>query len=180
MVDRANHSEGVLIDFDIAARVDAQGLPVDRDELPPAGTLQFRAADLVRPERPYRALYRHDLESFFYALLWIQLHYQDGVYSRHPRAGPWEFGFLGSWSATRGNKRGLFDSFASEADNIPSIALRDEWLVPLLKMFADAFDAPVLAAMKAYEVDRRPTPIEEETFGGALTFENFMAIINSN
>ena len=47
MVDASNPAQGVLIDLDFAARVAEDGGPLDGETFPPAGTLNFRAYDLL-------------------------------------------------------------------------------------------------------------------------------------
>lgn len=176
MVNRADHSEGVLIDLDIAARVNEQGTPVNRDELPVAGTIEFRACDLVIPEKPKKAYYRHDLESFFYTLVWIQLHYQNGVYYQHPEAETADFGFRGSWEATRDYKQGFLHAYNDKEDQLPWTSLRDAWLTPLREYFGKAFNAEHNAAIATYR--GVGSLLDEKTLGGEISFEKFVKILD--
>lgn len=178
MVNRANQNEGVLIDLDIAARVNEAGDPVDSDALPVAGTLQYRACDLVKPGTPAKAYYRHDLESFLYTLLWIQLHYKNGVYHRHPQAHVAEFDFKGTWASTHTSKEGFLSLYDGTDEQLPYIPLRDAWLAPLRALFGEAFDAPVYAAISAHKTGNISPVFDKETYGGALTFDKFLSIIN--
>ena len=65
MVDAANPGVGVLIDLDLAARVDTL-----RESSEHAGTLPFMAIDLLPESPPIKRYYRHDLESFFWVIVW--------------------------------------------------------------------------------------------------------------
>jgi hypothetical protein len=119
MVDASDPVQGVLIDLDIAAPVTEQGNPLDGETLPPAGTLQFRAFDLVTPQKPQKAYYRHDLESFFYTLLWIQSHYEEGKRITSPEAIRFDFNFDQSWFSTQGNKHGFLLGFNLRGFELP-------------------------------------------------------------
>ncbi|KAH7325241.1 hypothetical protein B0J17DRAFT_633180 [Rhizoctonia solani] len=59
--------EPYLIDADLGKKVDKLGAPSSNHR---TGTLPFMAIDLL-VEVPPAHLYRHDLESFFYVLVWI-------------------------------------------------------------------------------------------------------------
>ncbi|KAL4266523.1 hypothetical protein AB1N83_004278 [Pleurotus pulmonarius] len=64
---------GVLNDWDLATPVDATGSSSKHR----TGTGPFMALDLLAPEPPVH-LYRHDLESLFYVLIWAAVHYNIG------------------------------------------------------------------------------------------------------
>lgn len=173
MVNATNHREGVLIDLDIAARVDACGNPID-GHLPPAGTLQFRAWELVSPDRPLKAYYRHDLESFLYVLLWIQ--------SRSPEANlspdkVFDFGFQGTWERTQTRKEGFIIGYRNSWNKLPEMPLRVEWLEPLRSLFGKASDAESLAFRNARKGEGEP--LDDETMGGHLTYCNFRQLLEA-
>ena len=67
----------------------------------------FCMYDLLTLDKLLKVYYQHDLESFFYTLLWIQLHYVGGKEINHPRAKSFKFHFDGSWCATQGQKEGF-------------------------------------------------------------------------
>ncbi|KAF8319942.1 hypothetical protein DL93DRAFT_2074238 [Clavulina sp. PMI_390] len=189
MVDHSNHRQGVLIDLDIAARVNEEGNPIDGLPLPVAGTLPYRAWELIRPERPPRAYYRHDLESFFYSLLWIVFHYQDGVYYHNPMAHVTSFDFDENWSGTRGNKEGFL--IAAHKRSLPPAPLVHEWLNKLRTLFGCAYDAERLElyAVKAPSISPPSSPTSSvssrvssianfsSTLGGRVSFKAFMEIL---
>src|ERR1700733_15326931 len=147
MVDASEPTQGVLIDLDFAARVGAHGDPLEGETFPHAGTLQFRAFELVTLENPLKAYYRHDLESFFYALLWIQNHYKDGKRFDSPEARDFDFDFNRSWESTQRNKRGFLRSFRFHGSELPPTSLRDEWLTPMWHLFGKALGADTDAFM---------------------------------
>ena len=125
-MDLFNLSQGVLIDLDFAARVAGNGNPPDGEIFPPAGTINFRAVDLLTPHKPVKAYYRHDLESFFYTLLWIQMHYVDGTKLKQPWTNFCDFDFNGSWDATLHRKEGfLLNGCRPSGYQLPPTPLRD-------------------------------------------------------
>jgi len=77
-------AHGVLIDFDLAISIDHSGHSARHR----TGTFDFMAADILIGNTNHTA--RHDLESFFYVLLWIAIRYSryDGKMST--RRSPYE------------------------------------------------------------------------------------------
>ncbi|OAX34813.1 hypothetical protein K503DRAFT_418192 [Rhizopogon vinicolor AM-OR11-026] len=68
---------GVLNDYDLSSLADAQG-PQGNEC---TGTIPFMALDLLTEEGQrgeVKHLYRHDLESFVWVLVWVSLRYKDG------------------------------------------------------------------------------------------------------
>ena len=175
MVDASKLTQGVLIDLDFAARVDAHGNPPEGEAFPHAGTLQFRAFELVTPEKPLKAYYRHDLESFFYSLLWIQNHYRNGKRFDSPEACDYDFNFNRSWRSTQSNKRGFLSTFRLRGSELPPTSLRDEWLTPMRHLFGEALEARIQAVISHEE--GRGELLDWETFGGRVTYETFVKIL---
>ncbi|KAG1744146.1 uncharacterized protein EDB91DRAFT_1221026 [Suillus paluster] len=69
---------GVLNDFDLSSLATRQG-PQGNER---TGTVPFMALDLLSPEGQrgeVEHLYRHDLESFVWVLVWVCLRYRQGV-----------------------------------------------------------------------------------------------------
>ena len=151
MVDASKPTQGVLIDLDFAARVDVHGNPSEGGTFPHAGTLQFRAFKLVTLEKPPKAYYRHDLESFFYALLWIQNHYEDGKRIDSPEASRYDFEFNGSWESTQSNKHGFLLCWDLPIAELSPTSLRDQWLTPMRRLFGEALDMETDAAISHKE-----------------------------
>lgn len=176
MVDLSNPAQGVLIDLDFAARVAEHGDPPDGETFPPAGTLNFRAFDLLTPEKPLKAYYRHDLESFFYALLWIQMHHKDGKKVNYPGVNSFDFNFDGTWSATLGQKKGfLLNGCRPAGYQLPPIPLRDQWLTPMRRLFGEAIKAETQASISHRE-GKGPL-LDRDTFDGRITYETFANIL---
>ncbi|KAG0699202.1 hypothetical protein DFH29DRAFT_833949 [Suillus ampliporus] len=69
---------GVLNDYDLSSLATTQG-PLGNER---TGTVPFMALDLLSPESQrgkVQHLYRHDLESFIWVLVWVCLRYRQGV-----------------------------------------------------------------------------------------------------
>jgi|ERR1700733_8350489 len=176
MVDSSNPSQGVLIDLDFAARVAEHGNPLNGELFPPAGTINFRAFDLLTPHKPQKAYYRHDLESFFYTLLWIQMHYVDGKKLDNPWTNSFDFNFDGTWNATLGRKKGfLLNGYRPSGYQLPPTCLRDQWLAPMRRLFGEAIRAGTNASVLHQE--GKGDPLDRETFGGRVTYETFSNIL---
>jgi hypothetical protein len=176
MVDLSNPSQGVLIDLDFAARVAGHGDPPDGEIFPPAGTVNFRAFDLLTPNKPLKAYYRHDLESFFYTLLWIQMHYADGKELEQPWTKSFDFGFNGTWDATLGRKKGfLLGGCRPSGYQLPPTPLRDQWLAPMRRFFGEAIRADTNARVSHRQEEG--ALLDRDTFGGHITYDTFAEIL---
>lgn len=163
MVDAKDHSIGVLIDLDLAVQLNngEQKLPIGS---PLGGTLPFRAIQVLLQRNRIRELYyRHDLESFFYALVWILTYY------------PLDFsrpvGDLQLWYNTDlfsiGNiKRSQLTEMRSGA-NLPDGPLKAQWLQKLAAWFDNGF--------KRME---RGDAVNRETCEGLVTYDGFMSILD--
>ena len=176
MVDASEPARGVLIDLDFAVQVAQHGNPVDAETFPPAGTLIFRAFDLLTPDNPLKAYYRHDLESFFYTLFWIQMHYVNGKKHVHPDANSFDFNFDATWRSTRAGKVGfLLGSCYIDGYRLPLTSLRDQWLTPMHRMFGEALEARNSPTILPGEGEG--AALDQETFGGRITYEAFENVI---
>jgi len=176
MVDSSNPSQGVLIDLDFAARVAEHGNPLNGESFPPAGTINFRAFDVLTPHKPAKAYYRHDLESFFYTLLWIQIHYMGGKKLDHPSTTSFDFNFDGTWKTTQTSKKGfLLGACYPEGYQLPPTPLRDQWLAPMRRLFGEA----LRAKSNAISLHRqgKGALLDEDTFGERLTYGAFARIL---
>ena len=151
------------------------------------GTVPFMALDLLTEDGPVpKHLYRHDLESFLWVLIWAAVHYdipnkknmsasQDEI-DRELRI--WD---EGTREEVRSCKRALMrkvcggsprHSSDSDVEDVldrvrPEFRrLKTEWIIPLIRMFYRAYN------------ELRYTDVDEETCGGVVTFERFMATID--
>jgi hypothetical protein len=79
MVKKTDLTHGILVDFDFACQVDAQGNAIN-DQY--GGLFTFCLPFLALPRlssAPPPHVYRHDLESFLWCLIWISTYYEDGA-----------------------------------------------------------------------------------------------------
>lgn len=174
---------GVLNDWDMSSRVDEAGFAIPTITKHLIGTLPFMARQLLSRRRlKPKHLYWHDLESFFYILIWAAIVYDFKTKSRRPLA---EDSLLNMWSHSpddvdvtlhAGAKRDFYEApYVYKpllAEIQPEFAdLRDKWIRPLHALFTEALevqDSRGLAEDQDYD---------HTTCGGILTFEKFMAAI---
>lgn len=169
MVEAADPSRGVLIDFHFATLVGEDGNPLDGQTFTHPGALPFRAYELLTPHEPVKAYYRHDLESFLYVLICIQTNYTHGMVVDDPPDYP-NFHFYHTWKATKAQK-GEFLVGHMDVEDMPGFPLREQWASPLRSLFGRAILRDTFALQKeCRELDQR-------TSGGALTFESFMDLL---
>ena len=74
---------GVMNDYDLSSLATSVG-PEGNER---TGTVPFMALDLLTPEGQrgeVKHLYRHDLESFIWVLVWVSLRYRDGLLLEPP------------------------------------------------------------------------------------------------
>lgn len=173
---------GLLNDWDLAVFVNT---PEGKSTIHyRTGTPPFMAIELLDPLKfiTYKPghWYRHDLESFFYILVWAALHYnlKEGTRDKavHPTLLPWisrdarrnalaklTFGVPGDTVANW-----AFDSVKAEFE-----PLLKEWILPLRKLLRVARCSFEKAVGEYVPTDVYDYP----TCGGILTFETFMATI---
>ncbi|KAF9060933.1 hypothetical protein BDP27DRAFT_1491029 [Rhodocollybia butyracea] len=179
MMDRLEDGSvvGVLSDWDLSSPVDDHGsiAPLNSER---TGTYPFLAADLLT-DTPPEHLYRHDLESFFYVLIWLGLHYSlngEALPTVHPEVKAWDDDDC--HDSAQKDKRRMFISHSGVEDFCeefnPSFApLVDQWIIPLhTKVFHPAF-----LRKEEFKYGSDPTEYDDITLDGLLTFENFMEAI---
>jgi hypothetical protein len=155
--------------LDLAARVYSDGEPIDGEVPPPAGTLKFRAWDLITGDRLTISLYRHYLESFYWYLMWTQTHYKGGkpVRVSNLSSSYYDFVLVNSWSTTR------WTSSTRRRTTLilktQSSPLLQDWLTSLHNLLSRAFSC--FTGYPGYGEEAKPTPDE------LLTFENFMGAL---
>ncbi|KAH9484452.1 hypothetical protein JR316_0003934 [Psilocybe cubensis] len=174
-------ARGILNDFDMAAVLNPDS-GIDPASTPHhhfTGTLPFMAVDLLEPSRPDSSNihhYRHDLESFYYFLIWATTLYD--LKAGH-RVAPKERSPLYRWC--KGDEISVYHAKLSlhscgfqkcAADMRPEWEdIWNKWVRPLSKVFRHGFIALD---------DARDENIEDfdyATCGGHLTFEKFMSTI---
>lgn len=166
MVDASKPSVGVLIDLDLAAQIrdGDRELEVKASRV---GTLPFLPIDLLVEPFPPRHYYRHDLESFFYVLVWICVHYRRGEPSKLDFFRWW---YTGNWAGMEEGKLG----FLTNVKRFLPLELGE--LRSLIESIGGMFD-------QGYEqrtvMSRLPdTAFDEETLGGNVTFDRIMSFFN--
>ncbi|KAF8074630.1 hypothetical protein FPV67DRAFT_1474267 [Lyophyllum atratum] len=172
-VDKDSTVKGILNDWDMASYVE------DNDEIKLStathrtGTIPFMARDLLTDAgiAPPAHLYRHDLESFYYILLWAAIHYD---FARKKKLDRIEE--LNTWDALdfrsmRGNKNS-FITTRSERDLVFDFIRPDcDGLRPWLESIGKLFHQAHLA--KEADLPGWDT----KTLGGHITFNNFMGAL---
>ncbi|KAJ3511831.1 hypothetical protein NMY22_g15527 [Coprinellus aureogranulatus] len=165
---------GVVIDWDMAkGQNDNTSLAQHRTG---TGT-PFMAIDLLY-DKPWGHLYRYDLESLFYILVWAAINYdlKKGVKSGkvHTAVKDW----ISNDMKQNGRAKNVFlnPGLSDYEDVFKAIrpefnAIKSELIEPLYNLFSEAMDSRTAAAR------RNELDYDYETCGGLLTFEKFMKAI---
>jgi hypothetical protein len=170
---RGNKVYGVLNDMDLAVSVGVTN-PSSKQR---TGTKPFMATDLLRPGPPVH-MYRHDLESMFYVLVWITSRFHDGKEIADPPLQEW---------ADEGGVA-LVDKKNSFIMSVPPQPTSEfdplgRWVVSLQAVIRDGLSArtkyrsELAIAVRSKVV--HPTTFEDETLAGFITFDTFQAIIDT-
>ena len=165
-------SKGIVNDWDMGSHLDNAGevpLSAARHR---TGTIPFMARDLL-VDNPPPHLYRHDLESFYYILVWAVVHFDlpnKRRYHNHHALADWDASTLDQVRKSKmifiQNRTIAAEIFAHARKEFAQ--LRTEWLEPLRRLFKDAAESE----------ERNDSPdYDFKTYGGILTFETFMAAI---
>ncbi|KAJ2916658.1 hypothetical protein MD484_g3733, partial [Candolleomyces efflorescens] len=174
-VDKHGQVKGVLNDWDMASFRDPLG-KINRtvDARHRTGTPRFMAIDLLWGT-PNSHLYRHELESVFYILLWGALHYDLEAGVRLPTVE-----LVAKWvddpeNIANAKSRFFYDSkHAVQVLNAirPEFQdLRKDWIEPLYRLFRGARRS-VPDALDGPDPD-----YDYDTYGGRLSFWTFMEAI---
>lgn len=196
-------SRGILNDFDLASELGSDGASVTADQhYDFIGTFPFMAQELLCnkqnakwelengtenrfrtsakiPQRPKHHLYRYDLESFLYVLIWATTHYDLKNHIRLPSS---EVPCLWNWehpniSVDVTSKIMLILRDGGEMEQIEESVIEGwedvwiNWVRPLLDVFASG----CLAARDAGR--HKLANFDFDTCGGEITFEKFMAAL---
>ncbi|KAK0444691.1 hypothetical protein EV421DRAFT_364063 [Armillaria borealis] len=184
---------GILNDWDNSANVDESGDIKATPGVPGGarGTFVFMAIDLLR-NRNHKHFYGHDLESFFYVLVWAAIHFnlKEGTRTEiaHPVLAQWAAGddeeawqsktsFLKDFEAGEA----VFNLMGAEFDE-----LNVTWILDLRDIFADGYGATEdhletksrgAQGEPSLRVRYSDPAFDEKTLGGHVTFEKFMDIL---
>jgi hypothetical protein len=145
---------GVLNDFDLAVQVDAQ----DPSSKQRTGTKPFMAIDRIVKEPP-RHMYRHDLESFYYVIIWLTSRYENGHEIKNPPLDEWA---LADGVGLEKLKKSFF--FDLVPNPTPTFHPLKKWTRRLHSLFGSGF-------IKSANWDSGH--FDNETLGGVVTFETF-------
>ncbi|CAA7268847.1 unnamed protein product [Cyclocybe aegerita] len=145
-----------------------------------SGPFTFIAAELALDIQVFGTArmhyYRHDLESFFYVLVWACVHYN--LNDKHRDAVD-PHGVLREWSSKESSPRSKMEFINSRygyGDKVSDLVksecdeLYETWVRPLRRLFRTAF-----ASIPGEGDDDED--YDFETCNGLLTFENFMQVI---
>ncbi|KAJ3753838.1 hypothetical protein EV360DRAFT_2983, partial [Lentinula raphanica] len=164
---------GVLCDWDLSSAVDDDGVVISSNATHRTGTYPFLATELLTDKPPVH-LYRHDLESFFYILIWAGLHYsfsdEGAKYLVKDEVKIWMD--AEHHGQAQDNKLAMITGVGSIANRVfqqfhPDFQpLVEQWVIPLWQFFRSAF-LKADTSVPSFGFD---TAIASEF----LTFENFM------
>ncbi|KAK0203133.1 hypothetical protein DFS33DRAFT_1262140 [Desarmillaria ectypa] len=179
--DNEGIAVGLLSDFDNASRVDEQGDIIGSNMKQRTGTVPFMALDILKNVgTPVPHIYRHDLESFVYLLVWASVHFDlkngtchefDPVLKCWDAKLPSEFGRAGNQKRdfwlTKDVTDSILDYFQPDFD-----PLKDQWIRPLRALFKKGFRTAEDAEDEGDNND-----FDRKTLGGVVTFENFVRVL---
>ncbi|KAG6812275.1 hypothetical protein H0H87_009886 [Tephrocybe sp. NHM501043] len=167
--------KGILNDWDLASEVEDDNEIKLSNANHRTGTLPFMARDLLVTDPPPH-LYRHDLESFFYILIWAALHYD---FAAGTKISSDQVSITRAWNADvfRSNLTAK-NEFLKERKRLDEViaAVRKgcEPLVPWITSIWRLF----FTAERAEPIDGYDNEVAVEwdnvTLGGHLTFATFM------
>ncbi|KAG5637219.1 hypothetical protein H0H81_005382, partial [Sphagnurus paluster] len=161
--------KGILNDWDMASKVGEEDEVESSTAQHRTGTFPFMARELLVDGRPPAHLYRHDLESFFYILVWAALRYDFQSGKRFPTPECikcWESSMQGALHA----KTSLITSETVDVillHLLPQSRERLEpWIMSVRQLFMEG----------NYDRQRysRNADWDQKTLGGWITFKKFM------
>ncbi|KAK7028561.1 other 1 protein kinase [Favolaschia claudopus] len=166
----SGETHGVLNGFNLAVPTHGHSLhPCHRLETPPP----LLAFDLLSSAPPTEYLYRHDLETLFYALLLISCHYEDGAQIA-PHRQPFK-----DWHELNPVFRADKVNFFFEGVNewAPTSQFRDlrRPILSLRRMFRDG----IMARDDFCDLENPTSTFDLTTLGGHITFDSFEDALNT-
>lgn len=174
---------GILLDFDNSSPVDDDGNAITSGAKQRTGTAPFMASDLLSKEPLH--LYRHDLESFLFVLVWASVHFDLQNKCRLPNDAvlqAWNVRDVADFEPAQNAKR-AFLMFPDRAEVVwkqcrPEFQpLLETWLKPLRAMFAKGISASNISEDDDPFVDTPNVAFDNSTLGGHVTYEKFMTIL---
>jgi serine/threonine protein kinase len=164
---------GVLNDLDLAISADIKSTSSKQR----TGTKPFMAIDLLPPD-PLVHVYRHDLESMFYVLVWITSRFHDGEEIADAPLQEW----ADQGGATLVDKKHSF-ILSEPPPPTSEFDLFGRWVVSLQKMMRNGFSARTEyrseLAIAVRSKTTYPPTFDDETLDGFVTFDMFEAILDA-
>ena len=161
----------VLNDFDLAVSADVKSMSSKHR----TGTKPFMAIDLIHPD-PAVHMYRHDLESIFYVLVWITSRFDNGQEIADPPLQEW----------ADNDDRVLVEKKRSFFLSMPPRRTKQfesfgRWVVSMQTMFRDGFSLKTkyLAELSVAESQERLAHFNDETLSNLVTFDRFQAVLDA-
>ena len=180
---RSGKPYGIIIDWDLA--IDMNPREGDGDGVSSGhrtGTGPFMAIDLLAARKGPPHLYRHDLESFFYILLWSACTFSlNGreVKKRHRLVEEWT---VSNWRDIRDKKAGFFTRAGfedlDEAVTAPFRPLLDSWLRPLAELVAWAHSKATVKVPRKSRSGKHEPLVDLETLDGSMTYMSFLETLD--
>jgi hypothetical protein len=171
----SNSAKGVVNDWDMASHLDDKGEVPTSTARHRTGTIPFMAGDLLVDKPPVH-IYRHDLESFLYILIWAAVHFDIKNKKRlptHPGLQEWDGNTIQMAGAA---KAALFYTYA-RAESAVFCHVREEfgdvlqsWIMPLWRLFRKG-------VLSVPDSSLSETEYDYSTLGGHITFHTFMAVL---
>jgi serine/threonine protein kinase len=160
---------GVLNDFDLALRL-SEGEPLSTSKHWRTGTKPYMAIDLLVSDPPYH-LYRHDLESFLYVLVFLTCRTEGSSLSLWKHA---------AMEDLRDKKNtAILDGFPPTHDHFEQFLLQ---IIGITGMFREGFfkrsvhrDQVKVAVQQGGSVPS----FKEETLGDSVTFDKFAGFLKT-
>ncbi|KAJ7679249.1 hypothetical protein DFH06DRAFT_507547 [Mycena polygramma] len=159
---------GVLNDYDLAEFHDRDSPPASKQR---TGTRPYMAADLLVPIPP-KHLFRHDLESFFYVLVFLTCNLKGS------ELDTWTV--LGMAALKNSKESAMTHGFPPQKNEFAKFY---GWVARLMLMFSTGGanrTAHKHALVRESLGGPKPVTFDDATLGGAVTFDNFEAALDSN
>lgn len=158
---------GVLNDFDLVLTL-GPGQPISTSKQR-TGTKPYMAIDLLVSDPPYH-LYRHDLESFLYVLVFLTCRIEGSALANWKSYGMESLSNLKHIAITK-------SGFPPPRDHFRQFEV---WILGLSEMFRVGFSnlRGHSNGVRLAELTGRPVPsLDEKTLGGAVDFDTFKALL---
>ncbi|KAG6847845.1 hypothetical protein H0H93_005563 [Arthromyces matolae] len=162
---------GVLNDWDMASRVDENGESQLSNATHRTGTIPFMARDLLVDGTPPPHLYRHDLESFFFILVWAAVYYDFPHGKRKGYVVELEAWDSPSLLSSQDAKKLFILDYAKRSHILKHVTPANHLLLPWIDALWFCFNA----AQRDFKCPDNEW--DDSTLGGNITFENFMNTI---